>query len=160
MDRTGHFGGSLLFFFGILSVIGGGGDTVQTLALSLVAGAIAAMMSVSPDVDTGLGGIFHRTWITHSLTTVFIATGATYILFDDIFHAGPLSGYITLAVLSATLSHVLLDSLTKKGVPLFGPFDEKMRGLKWFKSNSLILNIIFLGAGLGAAAYYYGLIRF
>ncbi|CAJ36144.1 metal-dependent hydrolase [Methanocella arvoryzae] len=160
MDRTGHFGGSLLLFYGILSVVGGGGDTAQTLALSLVAGAIAAAMSVSPDVDTGLGGIFHRTWITHSLTTVFIATGATYILFDDIFHAGPLSGYVTLAVLSATLSHVLLDSLTRKGVPLFGPFDEKMRGLKWFKSNSLVLNIIFLGAGLAAAAYYYGLIRF
>jgi inner membrane protein len=159
MDRTGHFGGSLLTYFGLLIIIGGGGDTVQTLALSLVAGAIAAAMSVSPDVDTGLGGIFHRTWITHSLTTVFIATGVTYILFDDIFHAGPLSGYVTLAVLSATLSHVLLDSLTKKGVPLLGPFDDKMRGLRWFKSNSLALNIVFLGAGLAAAACYYGLIR-
>lgn len=160
MDRTGHFGGSLLLYFALLSAIGSGrGDAVQTLALSLFSGCIAAAMSVSPDVDTGLGGIFHRTWVTHSLTTVFIATGATYILFDDIFHAGPLSGYVTLAVLSATLSHVLLDSLTKKGVPLLGPFDDHMWGLRWFKSNSLVLNIIFLGAGLAAAAYYYGLIH-
>lgn len=165
MDRTGHFGGSLLIYFGLLTIIGisggggGGGDTVQTLALSLVAGVIAAAMSVSPDADTGLGGIFHRTWITHSLTTVFIATGVTYILFDDIFHAGALSNYVTLAVFSATLSHVLLDSLTKKGVPLLGPFEDRMRGLRWFKSNSLLLNLIFLGAGIGMAGYYYGLLR-
>ena len=160
MDRTGHFGGSLLTFFGLLTIIGWRGDTVQTLALSLVAGAIAAAMSVSPDADTGLGGIFHRTWITHSLTTVFLATGATYILFDDIFHAGALASYVTMAVFSATLSHVLLDSLTKKGVPLLGPFEDRMRGLRWFKSDSLVLNLIFLGAGLAMAGYYYGLIRF
>ena len=159
MDRTGHFGGSLLVFFGLLQIIGWNGDSFQTLVLSLLAGGIAAAMSASPDADDGLGGIFHRTWVTHSLTTVFIATGCTYIIFDDVIHAGVLSGYVTVAIFSATLSHVLLDSLTKKGVPLLGPFDSRMWGLRWFKGSNLILNWAFLIAGVAMGAIYYGLIR-
>lgn len=155
MERTGHFGGSLLLYFGLLLAIGWRGDTVQTGALAILAAAIAAAMSVKPDVDTMFYGIFHRTWITHSLTTVVLATGFTYILFDDIFHAGLLSSYVTIAVFSATLSHVLLDSLTKKGVPLFGPFDEHMWGLRRFKGNSLWINLLFLAAGLGMTVYYF-----
>ena len=148
----------MLFYFGLLWIIGWRGDTFQTLVLSLIAGAIAASMSVKPDIDEGLGGIFHRTWVTHSLSTVFVATGVTYILLDDILRVGLLASYVTIAVFSAILSHVLLDSLTKKGVPLLGPFDDRMWGLRWFKSNSLPLNWAFLVAGVAMAAYYFRLI--
>jgi len=159
LDRIGHFGGSLLFYFGLLCIIGWRGNTFQMLMLSLFAGAIAASMSVKPDMDSKMGGIFHhRNWFTHSLATVFIVTGATYILFNDIFQAGILSNYITVAVFSAILSHILLDSFTKKGVPLLGPFDNRMFGLRRFKSNNLLLNWALLVAGLGMAVYYFILI--
>ncbi len=144
MDKTGHFGGSLLLYFGILYAIGWRGDTIETLGLALIAAIVAACMSVKPDADNFAWGIFHRTWITHSLTTVLLVTGVTYIVFADLLHAGPMTMYMTIAMLSATLSHVLLDSLTKGGVPILGPFDDKKWGLRWFKGNNILLNWAFL----------------
>ena len=85
-------------------------------------------MSVKPDADNFAWGIFHRTWITHSLTTVLLVTGVTYIVFADLLHAGPMTMYMTIAMLSATLSHVLLDSMTKGGVPLLGPVRRQKAG--------------------------------
>lgn len=135
------------------------GDTFETLVLSIAAAGVAAAMSVKQDADNVLWGIFHRTWVTHSLTTVFLATGLTYILLEEVAHAGPLSTYVALAVLAATLSHVLLDSLTRGGVPMFGPFDDTRRGLRWFKGDNILLNWAFFAAGIAMAAYYFGLIR-
>ncbi|MCD1296371.1 metal-dependent hydrolase [Methanocella sp. CWC-04] len=160
MNRTGHFGGSLLLFYGTLYVTTAGVDSVQALGLSAVAAAIAAAMSVKPDMDNKfLWGIFHRTWITHSLTTVIAATIMTYIFFSSVLKAGILSHYMTLAMFSATLSHVLLDSLTKKGVPFYGPFDNRMRGPRWFNGSSTVINYTFLVAGVLMALIYYGIIR-
>ncbi len=149
MDKSGHVGGSLLLYFGILYVLGWRGDTVETLGLAIVAAAVAAFMAVKQDKDNFLWGIFHRTWITHSLTTVVIATGVTYLAFDHFLPEGLTSTYLALAVGSATLSHVLLDSMTKGGVPLLGPFDDTKRGLRWFKGNNIIVNWMFLAAGIG-----------
>ena len=159
LERAGHLGGSLLMYFGALYIFGWRGDTLGTLALAAVAALVAAGMCVKQDVDNALWGIFHRTWVTHSLTAVFVATGATYILFEDILGAGQLSVYVSLAVLSATLSHVLLDSLTKGGVPLLGPFDDRKWGLRWFKGNNIIVNYAFLAVGIAMAAVYFGLIK-
>ncbi len=159
LDKTGHFGGSLLLYFGILYVTGWRGDTIETLGLALIAAIVAACMSVKPDADNFAWGIFHRTWVTHSLTTVLLVTGVTYIVFADLLHAGPMTMYMTIAMLSATLSHVLLDSMTKGGVPLLGPFDDKKWGLRWFKGSNIFLNWAFLTAGLAMAAIYFGLIQ-
>ncbi|OPY28862.1 MAG: hypothetical protein A4E28_01249 [Methanocella sp. PtaU1.Bin125] len=159
MEKSGHFGGSLLLYFGILYVTGWRGDTIETLGLALVAAIVAACMSVKQDADNFLWGIFHRTWVTHSLTTVLFVTGVTYIVFADLLHAGAMTLYMTIAMLSATLSHVLLDSLTKGGVPLLGPFDDKKRGLRWFKGSNVLINWAFMTAGLAMAAIYFGLIR-
>ena len=116
-------------------------------------------MSIKQDDDKKfLWGIFHRTWITHSLSTVLVATVGAYLLCSAVFRAGPLSLYAAIAVFSATMSHVLLDSLTKMGVPLYGPLDDTMRGLRWFKGSSLILNYAFLAAGLLMALVYYRII--
>ena len=88
LDKSGHVGGSLLLYFGILYVLGWRGDTVETLGLAIVAAAVAAFMAVKQDKDNFLWGIFHRTWITHSLTTVVIATGITYLAFDHFLPEG------------------------------------------------------------------------
>jgi inner membrane protein len=71
---------------------------------------------------------------------------------------GALSYYAALAAFCAILSHVLLDSFTKMGVPLLGPFDNKMRGLRWFKGSSPLLNYALLAAGGLMALAYYGVI--
>jgi inner membrane protein len=138
-------------------VIGWQWDTIGTLGPAILAAVVAACMSVKQDRDNFLWGIFHRTWITHSLTTVVIATGVTYLALDYLMPGGQIATCFTLAVGSATLSHVLLDSMTKGGVPLLGPFDDKKRGLRWFKGSNIFLNWAFLAAGLGMAAYYFGL---
>lgn len=160
MDRTGHVGGSLLLYFGILYVMGWRGDTIEMLGLAILAAAVATFMAVKQDKDNFLWGIFHRTWITHSLTTVVMATGITYLVFDHFLPEGQIPTYLALAVGSATLSHVLLDSMTKGGVPLLGPFDDKKRGLRWFKGSNIFVNWAFLAAGLGVAACYFGLFHF
>jgi inner membrane protein len=159
LDKSGHVGGSLLLYFGILHVVGWRGDTVEMLGLAILAAAVATFMSVKQDKDNFLWGIFHRTWITHSLTSVVIATGITYLAFDYLMPEGQMATYLALAVGSATLSHVLMDSMTKGGVPLLGPFDDKKRGLRWFKGSNIFVNWAFLAAGLGMAAAYFGLIR-
>jgi inner membrane protein len=133
------------------------GDTIEMLGLAVLAALVAALMSVKQDKDNFLWGIFHRTWITHSLTTVVIATGITYLALDYLMPGSQIATYLSLAVGSATLSHVLLDSMTKGGVPLLGPFDDQKRGLRWFKGSNIFVNWAFLAAGLGMAAYYFGL---
>jgi inner membrane protein len=160
MDRAGHFGGSLLLFFGILYIISPSIGSMESLLISVAAAGMAAAMSVKQDEDRKvLWGIFHRTWITHSLSTVIMATIAAYTLFYSLLKLGSISYYFTIAVFSATLSHVLLDSMTKMGVPLFGPFDNTMRGPKWFRGSSLFINYTFLAAGILMAMFYYGLIK-
>ena len=159
MDRPGHFGGAMLLFFGIMSLLPRGADTLQTLSLSVTAAGIAAAMSMNPDLDKKfLWGIFHRSWITHSLTTVLLTTAGTFVFFNSYLMAGPLSYYAALAAFSAIASHVFLDSMTKMGVPLFGPVDNTMRGLRWFKGSNPILNYVLLAAGGAMMLIYYRVI--
>jgi len=87
------------------------------------------------------------------------AMAGTYLLLSSVLKEGPLSFYAALAVFSATLSHVLLDSLTKAGVPLLGPLDNTMMGPRLFKSSNILLNYFFLAAGVLMVLFYYGIIR-
>jgi inner membrane protein len=159
MNRPGHFGGAMLLFFGTMYLLPRETDTLQTLALSVTAAGIAAAMSMKPDEDKKiLWGMFHRSWITHSLTTVLVVTVGTFVVFNNVLRAGPLSFYAALAAFSAIASHVLLDSATKRGVPLFGPLDNTMRGLRWFRGSNPLLNYMLLVAGGLMMFAYYGVI--
>lgn len=155
MDRQGHFGGAMLLYFGVLYFLPRG-DAIQALALSVAAGGIAAAISVKPDIDKKyFWGVFHRCWITHSLTAVAVATMGTFVLFADVLRAGPLSYYAALAAFCGVFSHVALDSLTRMGVPLFGPIDNTMRGLRWLKGSNPVWNYALLAAGGLMALVYY-----
>jgi inner membrane protein len=159
MDRPGHFGGAMLLFFGIMYLLPRG-DTLQTLALSVTAGGIAAAMSMKPDMDKKFfWGVFHRCWISHSLTTVAVVTAGTFVLFYSFLSEGALSYYAAMAAFCAIFSHVMLDSMTKMGVPLFGPFDNKMKGLRWFKGSNPLLNYALMAAGGAMMLAYYGVLR-
>jgi inner membrane protein len=157
MDRPGHFGGAMLLFFGIMYFLPHG-DSLQTLSLSVIAGGMAAAMSMKPDMDKKFFfGIFHRCWLTHSLLTVIMATAGTFLLFSYL-NMGLLSYYAALAAFCAIGSHVLLDSFTKMGVPLFGPLDNRMRGLRCFRGSNPLLNYGLLAAGSLMMLFYYGVI--
>jgi inner membrane protein len=145
----------MLLFFGIMYLLPKG-DTLQTLALSVTAAGIAAGMTMKPDMDKKyFWGIFHRCWITHSLTTVAVVTAGAFVVFNYVLHEGPLAYYAALAAFCAIFSHVLLDSFTKMGVPLLGPFDSTMRGLRLLKGSNPLWNYGLMAAGgLMMLAYY------
>src|SRR5208337_4515754 len=95
---------------------------------------------------------FHRSFYTHSLLTVAVLTIACLILTSFIY---PYTWIFTLAIFSATLSHVLLDSLTIMGVPLYGPWNKDMVGLKRFKSSDGMVNYILIVIGVILAGIYF-----
>lgn len=86
---------------------------------------IGIMASTIPDIDTILK-LRHRTF-THS----FIAmAGSTVFVTAINFYVGIIFGL-------NYLIHLLLDSLTNMGVPLFYPYLKKPYGLKLFLSGEV-----------------------
>ena len=84
---------------------------------------IALVGSIAPDWDIYLG-MKHRT-ITHSLIAL---VGSSYLLYTLNEQLGVLWGI-------NYLSHIVLDSLTKRGVPLLYPFKKSYQGIKLFKTG-------------------------
>ena len=93
-------------------------------------GTIAATMT--PDLDFKFH-IKHRT-ITHSLLFLFISS----LLFSVI------STELSLSYFIGVNMHLIADSFTVMGIPLFYPFIKHRYGFKLIKTNSLIENIIFI----------------
>ncbi|WP_238882688.1 metal-dependent hydrolase [Clostridium sp. YIM B02551] len=84
---------------------------------------LALVGSIAPDWDIYLG-MKHRT-LTHSLIAL---VGSSYLLYTFNKQLGLLWGV-------NYLSHIVLDSLTKRGVPLLYPFRKNYQGLKLFKTG-------------------------
>lgn len=76
-----------------------------------------------PDYDLKLK-IKHRT-ITHCILF--------YIVIGALLYRVNFETFIFFSI--GYLSHLLLDSLTKHGIPLFYPFSKKTYGLKLFKTG-------------------------
>lgn len=76
-----------------------------------------------PDIDIRLG-IEHRT-ITHSFIALFLST---MIVMLCNFNIGLVFGL-------SYLTHLLLDSFTKMGVPFLYPFNKEYYGLKLIKTG-------------------------
>ena len=55
---------------------------------------------------------------------------------------------IALTAITAYTTHLLLDSLTKRGVDLFWPISKKSWGIKTIKSNSKTWNTILIIMGI------------
>jgi membrane-bound metal-dependent hydrolase YbcI (DUF457 family) len=107
--------------------------TIEPTAL-----AIAGFMSILPDLDQPFG---HRGWFSHSFLAAMIF-GAVALL-ASMFNL--LYGWVSLLAVSA---HILLDFLTKSGVPLLFPMVKGDKGLRIAESKSLVLNKVFLVIGL------------
>jgi membrane-bound metal-dependent hydrolase YbcI (DUF457 family) len=154
MLKQGHVGGAFILFFIIIIPV--------SLLLNISKGSVffgaALAMVVAPllDLDKLISEDFHRSFYTHSLLTVAILTVACLILTSFIY---PFTWIFTFAVFCATLSHVLLDSLTIMGVPLLGPWNKEMISLKMFKSNDGTVNYILIVIGVLLAAIYFLLLK-
>ena len=110
---------------------------------------------VFPDFDLKSG---HRVYLHNLLSSIVVTMGLYTVL--------AWSGLATLesvvgsaCFLAGWLSHLLLDSLTVRGVALLYPFDRRMRGLRLVKSGDwrgealawlIGLGLIYLGVVVGS----------
>lgn len=125
--------------------------TIGTAFLGLYIG------SLLPDIDhpTSLAGskvkplsyflnksIGHRTY-THALIAVAILVAITTGIF---FYSGSNSPafIFSISVTGGWIGHILLDMLTKEGVPLLYPFIKKRLSLLPIRTNSIWENLFML----------------
>lgn len=99
----------------------------------------------------------HRT-ITHSLISTvvfsFLLLLTTY-LFEGVFHY--IYSNLIIGICVGYLSHLLLDSFTVKGIPIYYPFSSKTYKLFNFKTGKdeeLVSMIILLLTGLFIITYF------
>lgn len=95
-------------------------------------GVLGLIGSVAPDWDFKLH-IPHRTF-THCLLILFLST---YLIFQFNIDIA-ITWFINIFV------HLFMDSLTRRGIPLFYPFIKKRYGLKLFKTGGAFDFMFFL----------------
>lgn len=100
-------------------------------------GLIGLLGSIAPDYDIKLNIILHRTF-THSLIFLMFSS-----LIISIF-----SKEVSLIWFISYSSHLILDSLTVSGIPLFWGIKNKKYGLKLFHTGFVFDNLLFI-IGLG-----------
>lgn len=93
-------------------------------------GLIGILGSIAPDIDIKLGMRFHRTF-TH---------GLFFLIFSSI-GISVINKNIALIWFISYASHLLLDSMTKGGVPLFYPIKGKY-GLRLFTTGLIFDKLI------------------
>lgn len=103
-----------------------------TSNLVLPYSVIGLIGAIAPDWDFKLH-IRHRT-ITHSLLFLLISTYIIYCSNLDI----SIVWFVTYSL------HLLLDSFTIKGIPLFYPFSKKYYGFKLFKTGGFFDYLFFI----------------
>jgi inner membrane protein len=100
--------------------------------LSLTAYPLLGLLGgVFPDFDLKSG---HRVYLHNLLSSVVVTIGLYTVLARSGL-ATVVSAVGSACFLAGWLSHILLDSLTLRGVALLYPFDKRMRGLRLVKSG-------------------------
>lgn len=108
---------------------------------------IGLIGTVIPDYDLKISQKIHRTW-THSLLFLGLSTMGVYTLNSD----------IGMVWFISYLSHLVLDSLTKGGIPLFYPIFKKKYGLKICLTGGFIDNVLSFAGWVGLVVVTGGLI--
>lgn len=102
------------------------GTLVSVPMLASPLGLLGIFGSIAPDFDLKLGKVFHRTF-THSLIFLLFTT-----MIINIF-----SKEIALIWFVSYTSHLVLDSMTRSGIPLFMPLKNKRYGLRIFLTGGI-----------------------
>jgi inner membrane protein len=100
--------------------------------LSLTAYPLLGLLGgVFPDFDLKSG---HRVYLHNLLSSVVVTIGLyTVLAWSGLATVESAVG--SACFLAGWLSHILLDSLTLRGVALLYPFDKRMRGLRLVRSG-------------------------
>lgn len=99
---------------------------VPIIPITGIFSLIGILGSIAPDLDCKLGMTFHRTF-THSLIFLLFTT-----MIINIF-----SKEIALIWFVSYTSHLVLDSMTRSGIPLFMPIRNKRYGLRIFLTGGI-----------------------
>ncbi len=91
---------------------------------------LAALLSLVPDIDKPFG---HRHWFSHSIFTALIFSIVAFV-------ASGFQHVYALVAFLAVSSHVLLDFITKSGVPILYPWRKKHYGLRLFSAHNSMVN--------------------
>ncbi|HIQ13458.1 MAG TPA: metal-dependent hydrolase [Thermoprotei archaeon] len=137
MDRDGHFGFTLLLYFGILYIL----DIFTTE--KLVIGLMAASLSSLPDIDIRLR-IRHR-GVTHSIFTGVIAGAIVgYIMYY--FGYSYIYGFEVVTL--AFTSHIIGDLFTYRPFKPLYPIYNISIAFKLFRSDNKVINksMMFIGS--------------
>lgn len=99
------------------------------LGLGLMAGGIGGLL---PDIDHSGSKITKKTGVVGSIISkVLVHRGIAHtpvlwcVLFALILHSLPRYGFLFIPMFVGCLSHLFLDALTPKGVPLLAPLTKK-----------------------------------
>lgn len=125
-------------------------QTDMNLSAGLLVGVIIG--SLLPDIDEPKSKIGRKApGISHATKLVFGHRGFTHTLIATVL-VGWLLFYFTTSVpfgiaqgiTIGYLFHILGDSFSKSGVPLFMPFTKKHFGIPLYRTGSIIEHLIFL----------------
>ncbi len=127
----------------------------------LLYGLIGALFGVLPDADIILDKLYlaeHRGAYSHSLGASAIMGAMAGIFAYFLFSMGAEASFIIgILSLSASFSHVILDSMTYSGVKMMWPFSSrKYKG--WVRYDNLAVNIGIILA-CTAALYFTGILH-
>lgn len=92
---------------------------------------IGLLACTFPDLDCKLGMKYHRTF-THSLLFLIFTTYITSLF----------SVYISIVWFICYSSHLVLDSITKTGIPLLYGLNRKYYGLKLVYTDGIFDNLL------------------
>jgi len=109
--------------------------------------ALAGFLSVLPDFDRPFG---HRGWFSHSIFAALVFAFVGFI-------ASTLNLLYALVVFLSVASHSVIDAFTKAGVPLLYPWKDRSYGLRFFKSEDLLINRLFMIVGFLMLVYNIGM---
>ena len=121
-------GAHVLFGLGIVSFF-----TLDPIILGL-----AVALSMLSDFDQWFG---HRQWFSHSIFAAFIFAVVGFV-------ASSFNLLYAWIVFVAVSVHVLLDFITKSGVPILYPWKKNHYGLRLFTAKDKLFNKAFMYIGL------------
>lgn len=107
---------------------------------------LAAFFSIMPDMDKPFG---HRAWFSHSLFSALVLSTVGLL-------ASKLNLMYAAIIFIAITMHLLLDLMTKSGLPLLYPWKDGNYGFRLSASKDALMNKAFIVSGLAILAYTVG----
>lgn len=80
---------------------------------------------------------FSHRGFTHSLSFIALLSFIVYLISSRLFTNNEISIFLVLGLSVGMLSHLILDALTKEGIPFFHPFWKKKFSLKLMITGGL-----------------------